>query len=69
MEDKSAEIRGRTVLALGRVGNKEILPQLLYKMKEDSDPKVRSRAAWALGTLGQEAKSATEEIWDASKEF
>src|SRR5688572_7579726 len=45
---RDAAIRKRALLAAGRIGNEDSLPQLGKPLQDDSDPGVRAMAAFAI---------------------
>lgn len=53
---ENPEVRGRAALATGRVKDRTATPLLLHALR-DLDETVRSRAAFALGVLGDSAAS------------
>jgi cyclophilin family peptidyl-prolyl cis-trans isomerase/HEAT repeat protein len=48
---RNAAIRKRAVLAAGRIGNEDSLPQVGKLLQDDSDPGVRAMAAFAIGEI------------------
>ncbi len=59
--DPSPEVRGRTALAAGRIGDPAALPVLL-RMLGDADDRVRADAAFALGELGDSTPAAVSAL-------
>jgi HEAT repeat protein len=52
---------GQAALQLVKLGAKAV-PVLIETLKSDTEPRVRSQAAWALGEIGPAAKEATPEL-------
>jgi cyclophilin family peptidyl-prolyl cis-trans isomerase/HEAT repeat protein len=48
---RNAPIRKRALLAAGRIGNEECLPQIGKLLQDDTDPEVRAMAAFAIGEV------------------
>ena len=48
---RSAAIRKRALLAAGRIGNEDSLPQVSKLLQDDADPAVRAMAAFAIGEI------------------
>ena len=48
---RNAAIRKRALLAAGRIGNEDSLPQLSKLLQDDADPNVRAMAAFAIGEI------------------
>jgi HEAT repeat protein len=57
LKDANPQVRGRAAFALGQMGAKEAIPQLLTLL-DDPDRSVSSRAALALGMMGEPAQAA-----------
>jgi cyclophilin family peptidyl-prolyl cis-trans isomerase/HEAT repeat protein len=51
LADKSAEVRRRSALAAGRIGDDRAVPSLISLLQKDSDEKVQAMAAFALGEI------------------
>ena len=48
---RNAAIRKRALLAAGRIGNEDSLPQVGKLLQDDPDPQVRAMAAFAIGEI------------------
>jgi len=57
---KNSYVRGRAALALGKIGDPEIIPELKEKLN-DKDGRVRHQAIDALGMIGNPAINALKE--------
>jgi HEAT repeat protein len=51
MADKSAQVRKRAALAMGRIGDERALPGLIEALKTESDNDVRQMIAFAIGEI------------------
>ncbi|MGC9781652.1 MAG: HEAT repeat domain-containing protein [Candidatus Heimdallarchaeota archaeon] len=61
------EVRGYVALILGKIGNSEITPLLLSKIKKERNSKTQSLIAWGLGYLGKNATIAVPVLIDLMK--
>ena len=51
LTSRNSGVRGRAVLAAGRIGNEGALPELINILKQDKDSRVRALAAFAIGEV------------------
>ncbi|MCA1578616.1 MAG: peptidylprolyl isomerase [Acidobacteria bacterium] len=66
---RNAAIRKRALLAAGRIGNEDRLPQISKLLQDDADPEVRAMAAFAIGEVESiNAAHLLVEIIKANKE-
>ena len=66
---RDAAIRKRALLAAGRIGNEDSLPQVSKLLQDDTDPQVRAMAAFAIGEIESiNAAHLLVEIVEANKE-
>lgn len=67
--DSDMEIVWESAISLGLIKSKAVVPNLLKELKDDTRPKRRAAAAYALGLIGDKrAESVLVEIMDRSRE-
>jgi HEAT repeat protein len=62
LTDGNAYVRDAAVIALGRIGGEEVVPLLISRTREETDPQVRQDAVLALGMAGRIAVPYLSEI-------
>ena len=67
-KDKNKRVRGRAALALGRIGDKSSVSDIIEVMTNDPEDEVRARAAWSLGDFEEKGKEAIQPLWKEAKD-
>jgi HEAT repeat protein len=67
LDGPTGEERQKAIVALGAIGNEagEAVPALAKRMREDSDPETRYKAALALSKMCPAARAAVSELGEA----